>query len=630
MIRGFWVKNYLSIRNKQELNFLAKGSSSQLIIGIVEEIFLYKLRILYSSNTSVKSNMLIALNELFRFWVLPKSDAAQRINGSIPFILTENEPTQIHVSFYANGIRYDYDVEFNDKYILNESLYHYPNKSKSLFYKHMFIGDNVQAEIKFRPSLKLLVKPQDSIRENPLNNHSVLLSVCRKTTLKEVIAPLNILHGWIMENYYDVEGDDKKGVVEILKDAYNNSKKYKFYNAMLQKADLNILEYSPIVENRFVINEFREHIQKGNIPEDMKEALLNPASDSVAFIYHPINRDFDSPLKWQSKGTQKYICILEALYDMVTNSHVYYLNELDGNLHYDLLYYYLYLFIFSSEKSQLIITCQETTLLFLYLINENRGVKSNIVDHTALYANKKVQLVGNPFLLDTLGPINYFTPQTKRMEYLLEHKYKHTDYLNYLPPIMAGGKFQGANQPDFSNAVTLYTLTEESDFRYMTITTSRLKAFRYIRYLASDKTNGNMAEVEFYTTENDQPLQGKVAGEHEPSIYYPCNTADKIFDGNTLTFFHTNDSLAWGGLDLGKSTIIDHIRYIIRNNDNGIRKRHEYDLSYMKEGVWVLLGKQIAIEDDLCAMSTSRKEHCFSYGIIQRKQNGYLQLKIKK
>jgi len=373
MIRDFWVKNYLSIRDKQELSFLAKGSSSELITEVAEGVFLYKLGILYGSNASGKSNMLIALNEVFRLLVLPKSDTAQRINGSIPFVLTKDEPTEMHVSFYANGIRYDYDVEFNDKCILSEALYYYPNKSKSLFYERTFVGDNVQAEIKFGSSLRLLVKTQESIRENTLNNHSVL-SVCRKAALKEDIAQFNILHSWIMENYHDVDGDSEKGLVEILKDAYNNPKKRKFYNTMLQKADLNILEYKPIVEDRFVPNEFRERIQKENIPEEMKEALLKPTSDSVAFVNHSINGDFDIPLKWQSKGTQKYIRILEALYDMITSSHVYYLDELGEDLHNDLLYYYLNVFIFNSEKSQLIITSQETTLLSQDLINENRGV----------------------------------------------------------------------------------------------------------------------------------------------------------------------------------------------------------------------------------------------------------------
>jgi len=373
MIRDFWVKNYLSIRDKQELSFVAKGPSSELVSEVADGVFLYKLGILYGSNASGKSNMLIAMNEVFRLLVMPKSDATVGIGGCIPFVLTKDEPTEMHVSFYADGTRYDYDVTFNGKHILSEALYYYPNKSKSLFYERSFVGENVQADIKFGASLKLQVKTQDSIRENTLNNHSVL-SVCRKAALKEDIAPFNTLHAWIMANYHDVDGDVEKGLVEILKDAYSNPKKRKFYNTMLQKADLNILEYRPVVEDRFVPNDFRERIQKENIPEEMKNVLLKPTTDSITFLNHSDNGDFDIPLRWQSKGTQKYIRILDALYDLITSPHVYYLDELGEDLHNDLLYYYLNVFIFNSDKSQLVITSQETTLLSQDMINENRGV----------------------------------------------------------------------------------------------------------------------------------------------------------------------------------------------------------------------------------------------------------------
>lgn len=373
MIRDFWVKNYLSIRDKQELSFVAKGPSSELVTEVADGVFLYKLGILYGSNASGKSNMLIAMNEVFRLLIMPKSDATVGIGGCIPFVLTKDEPTEMHVSFYADGTRYDYDVKFNDKHILSEALYYYPNKSKSLFYERSFVGENVQADIKFGASLKLQIKTQESIRENTLNNHSVL-SVCRKAALKEDIAPFNTLHAWIMSNYHDVDGDVEKGLVEILKDAYSNPKKRKFYNTMLQKADLNILEYRPVVEDRFVPNDFRKRIQKENIPEEMKDVLLKPTTDSITFLNHSDNSDFDIPLRWQSKGTQKYIRILDALYDLITSPHVYYLDELGEDLHNDLLYYYLNVFIFNSDKSQLVITSQETTLLSQDMINENRGV----------------------------------------------------------------------------------------------------------------------------------------------------------------------------------------------------------------------------------------------------------------
>ena len=229
---------------------------------------------------------------------------------------------------------------------------------------------------------------------------------------------------------------------------------------------------------------------------------------------------------------------------------------------------------------------------------EFKAVGPKIIYHAALYADKKLQLVGNPFLLDTVGQITYFTPQAETMEYALERKFKPADYLEYLPPVMVGGKFQGANHPDFSDAVTLYTITDEPTFKYTTVASASSKTFKYMRYQSSDKTWGNMAEVEFYAADSDTPLKGKVIGEYIPSMYYPRNGAEKLFDGDALTFFHSNDSLSWGGLELEQPTVIDKIRYIIRNDDNGIRKGHEYELFYMKEGKWVSLGKQTATEDD--------------------------------
>ena len=372
MIRDFWVKNYLSIRDKQELNFVAKGPSSELVTEVADGVFLYKLGILYGSNASGKSNMLIALNRVFSILVHPKSKVTSKIDR-IPFALTKEQPTEMHVSFYADDTRYDYDVKFNGKHILSEALYYYPNKSKALFYERSFVGENVQANIKFGQSLKLQDKTEESIRENTWNNHSVL-SVCGKVALKEDIAPFNQLYSWIMNNYHDVDGDGEKRIVEILKEAYSDSAKRKFFNLMLQKADLNIMEFRPVIEDRLLPDELRERIIKQDFPEKVKEELLKPTTESISFVNHSEEGNFEIPLKWQSKGTIKYIRILDALYDLITSPHVFFLDELGEDLHNDLLYYYLNVFIFNSDKSQLVITSQETTLLSQDMINENRGV----------------------------------------------------------------------------------------------------------------------------------------------------------------------------------------------------------------------------------------------------------------
>jgi AAA15 family ATPase/GTPase len=206
-----------------------------------------------------------------------------------------------------------------------------------------------------------------------LNNHSVL-SVCSKASLKEDIAPFNELHRWVKDNYHEVDGDGEKGIVAILKEAYGNPQKRRFFNLMLQKADLNILEFRPITEDRILPEDVRKTILTEDFPGRVKEDILLLTKQSISFINQAEDGNFEIPLKWQSKGTLKYIRILDALYNLVTGAHVYYLDELGEDLHNDLLYYYLNVFIFNSDKSQLIITSQETTLLSQDLINENRGV----------------------------------------------------------------------------------------------------------------------------------------------------------------------------------------------------------------------------------------------------------------
>ena len=96
-----------------------------------------------------------------------------------------------------------------------------------------------------------------------------------------------------MKNYHDVDGDEKKRIVEILKEAYSDSKKRKFFNLMLQKADLNIMEFMPIIEDRFLPDELRERIIKQDFPEKVKEDLLKPTTESIAFVNHSVEGNFE-------------------------------------------------------------------------------------------------------------------------------------------------------------------------------------------------------------------------------------------------------------------------------------------------------------------------------------------------
>src|ERR1035437_7993434 len=76
--------------------------------------------------------------------------------------------------------------------------------------------------------------------------------------------------------------------------------------------------------------------------------------------------------------------------------------------------------------------------------------------------------------------------------------------INYCPRSgsesrMVGGIFQGANQADFSDAVTLATITSQpASGVFTTARINNATAFRYVRYLSPNGGYGNVAELQFY------------------------------------------------------------------------------------------------------------------------------------
>jgi hypothetical protein len=80
---------------------------------------------------------------------------------------------------------------------------------------------------------------------------------------------------------------------------------------------------------------------------------------------------------------------------------------------------------------------------------------------------------------------------------------------------MIGGIFQGANKEDFSDAVTLFTITSLPGSGTLTsVDVDNPTGFRYVRYLSPDGSNGNIAELQFFGTpageENDDVHLGDI------------------------------------------------------------------------------------------------------------------------
>lgn len=347
MIRDFWVENYYSIRERQEMDFEVRSKDDEWMhIEPTPGVYLSKLGILYGANASGKSNMLKAMQNVFDLLFIFRSNRNEPVLSGMPFALTADKPTKMFVSFYIGGIRYDYLIEFTRKHIIKELLEYFPKKSKSLFYERSFNGDNKQVSIKFGTNVGIKAKTIDTLIQNTLNNHTVL-STYGKVSLPDDAEPMAKLYDWIRDHVHGVMKMNDGDVLSQMREVDKDSKRKKFYMQMLKKADFNISDF---------------HV------------LSNGRNETVAFVNTTSSDNFELPDSTQSAGTIRFIADLKYLYDAISGSNVYMLDELGEDLHYDLLLYYINVFLYNSDSSQLIITSQETSLLAEDLINEHRQV----------------------------------------------------------------------------------------------------------------------------------------------------------------------------------------------------------------------------------------------------------------
>ena len=64
---------------------------------------------------------------------------------------------------------------------------------------------------------------------------------------------------------------------------------------------------------------------------------------------------------------------------------------------------------------------------------------------------------------------------------------------------MVGGRFQDADTADFSSAVDLFTISEQSPGGVLTTESiSSIAAFRHVRYVGPESGYGNVAEVQSF------------------------------------------------------------------------------------------------------------------------------------
>ncbi len=222
-------------------------------------------------------------------------------------------------------------------------------------------------------------------------------------------------------------------------------------------------------------------------------------------------------------------------------------------------------------------------------------VAPDIVYFPVYYSNGKFYHASMPVLMQNDGSFIYLdVEEGKKQDISMTRKYPKPRSVWYRERSI-GGKFQGANDPDFKHPVTFFTIAEDQvdmDWHHVEMETS--EQFRYVRYLSAPEAHSNIAEIEFISSAGEV-LNGEIIGTDGIFRNHAGREKETVFDKDPLTFYDAKEASGdWVGLALTDPASIKEIRYIFRNDDNGIAPGNEYELFYWDNHRWNSLGKKIA------------------------------------
>ena len=172
---------------------------------------------------------------------------------------------------------------------------------------------------------------------------------------------------------------------------------------------------------------------------------------------------------------------------------------------------------------------------------------------------------------------------------------------------MLGGRMQGANKPDFMDAVDLYVITarRKPALYWNGIRVTDTHKFRYLRFYGGRgwQHDCNISELAAYS--DRVKLGGKVFSPKKEVADDPFG-AEKAVDGDLNTTFLADGSSkykAWVGLDFGKPVAIDSIRFAAGLHTKGpemfVVPGHTYQLVVWDNGQWNLVATKKAAGNKL-------------------------------
>ncbi|MDD2477345.1 MAG: ATP-binding protein, partial [Dysgonamonadaceae bacterium] len=275
---------------------------------------------------------------------------------------TPNENSTLSIDFIQNDVRYSYNVEFQKKAIVNESLYFESPKKAKVFSRTTDMTTQFTT-ITFGGKIKTEKTFVKTLESNTLWNNTVLGGFL-KTNIE--LHELKEATDWFKEYLKPMVHSESK-----LKDFVNRN----IHPSKISKDDIiNILKKADFNLSNIIIKN-----EEVDVPENIVEFFQKELGDShedvvgikkgkvpfvnVEFEHTVNNRKYILPFDDESQGTKRYYGFSGLLAMLIKTPSVLPIDELEASLHPDLYTHFILSFVMNAEYSQVIATTHNREIL---------------------------------------------------------------------------------------------------------------------------------------------------------------------------------------------------------------------------------------------------------------------------
>jgi len=331
MIHSFSCKNFYSFKDKAVVDFVVNehAPKSNGFFKDKSNTRLSKAETIIGSNASGKTNLLKVLP--FMKWLVSSSFNLDPL-ASIPvrpfkFGGYSEKPTELSAEFEIKGLVYLYKIKLNSEMVLFEELLYKSRSKEKVTYKMAFLRewDNTNLLYKFNGKhFKFPRGFEKALRKNA----SVIGSAIR-------------LNHRPSQEIADFWNHIETNVIEAgwIGDYMLPNANFVFFETLSFFCDNNVLKK----EAEKLLSNFDLGLDSFEINKDKKNDGSTSIEAKVAHIFNGEKQYVD--IKYESSGTRQLFVLLKTVLQVLNNGGVAVLDEIDVNLHPEIVMSLLDLFL---------------------------------------------------------------------------------------------------------------------------------------------------------------------------------------------------------------------------------------------------------------------------------------------